>query len=118
MSVKTVSDNHFPAPKLNVSNMKNISNSMETIPISRLKGINIYIDNDLYDVAFLMLKLIDAKAKADASVYKSRPTLNGLVIKFSQFIDRVNPDKDKVLSVLKKHKLPMNASIVFEEEIC
>ena len=91
---------------------------MESIPIKRLRGINVYIDNDFYDVAFLMLKLIDAKAKVDATSYKSRPTLNGLVTKFSHFIDRVNPDKEKVLSVLKEHKLPMNASIVFDDEIC
>lgn len=90
---------------------------MDRLPVSKLKGINIYTDNDLYDVAVLMLKLIDAKARLERSNSKSRPTVNGFAKQFAQFIDNLYPDDNKVFMAIKEHKLPLGAVIDFDESL-
>ena len=87
---------------------------MDRILLSKLKGINIYIENDFYEMALLMLKLTDAKAKHNKSNIISRPTVNGLGKKFAQFIDSIYPDYDTVFSVIKEHKIPLGATIEFD----
>ena len=88
---------------------------MNKILLSKLKGINIYTENDFYEMALLMIKLTDAKAKHDKSNIISRPTVNGLGKTFAQFIDSINPDYDKVFSVIKKHKVPLGVAIEFDD---
>ena len=88
---------------------------MDRILLSKLKGINIYIENDFYEMALLMLKLTDAKAKYDESKIISSPTVNGLGKKFAQFIDSIHPDYDKVFSEIKKHKVPLGIAIEFDD---
>ncbi len=90
---------------------------MDKLPLSKLKGINVYAENDLYETALLMLRLCDAKAKYDSSKTKSRPTVNGLGKQFALFIDVLHPDYDTVFSVIEKHNLPLNATIEFDDEI-
>ena len=89
----------------------------DKIPLSKLKGINVYYDNDLYDAANLILKLKDSRQKHDGSNIKSRPTVNGLVRTFANLIDPLYPEEDTVLSVIKKFSLPLNAAIEYDEDI-
>lgn len=88
---------------------------MERLSLSKLKGIKVYVENDLYELALLNLKLIDAKAKHDGSNTRTRPTVKGLGNKFAQFIDSLNPDYNKVFSVIEEHKLPLGAAIDFDD---
>jgi hypothetical protein len=94
-----------------------MKNEMNEIPLSKLREISVYFDNDLYEVAQLILKLKDARAKYESSNRKSRPTVNGLVRAFIGLIGPIYPDEETVISVIKKHKLPLNASIEFDEDI-
>jgi len=89
--------------------------NMDRIPLSKLKGIKVYIENDLYELALLKLKLIDAKANHEGSNTKRRPTVNGLGKRLAQFIDSLHPDYDKVFSIIKEHKLPLGAAIEFDD---
>ena len=86
----------------------------DILPLSRLKGISIYYENDLYETALLKLKLNDARAKCDGSNTISRPTVNGLVKIFAQLVDTCYPDYDRVFSVTEEHNLPLNAKVEFD----
>lgn len=90
---------------------------LDKISINRLKGISVYLENDLYEYALLMLKLIDARQKYEKSNAKSRPTACGLAHGFAAMINRLEPDYDLVLKVIKKHKLPLNATIEYDTDI-
>lgn len=90
---------------------------MDKLPVSKLKGIKVYIENDLYDLALLKLKLNDAREKSIGSNSKSRPTINGFAKEFAEFINSLYPDYDKVFSVVKKHKLSLGAVIDFDENL-
>jgi len=89
---------------------------MQKIPLSRLKGINVYMQDDLYNLARMNLELIDARAKYMKSTSISRPTVHGLVSLFASFIDPCNPDIDRVLAAIESHKFPMNIPIEFDDE--
>ena len=89
--------------------------AMQKIPLSRLKGINVYIKDDLYNVARMNLELSDARAKFENSTSISRPTMHGLVNIFARFINACYPDIDRVLAAIKGHNFPMNAPIEFDE---
>ncbi len=90
---------------------------IDAIPLSKLKGIKVYYEDDLYDVAFLILKLRDARAKYESSNSKSRPTINGLVSDFASLIDPIMPDKNMIFSAIEKYKFPLNVGIEFDEDI-
>jgi hypothetical protein len=87
------------------------------LPVSRLKGISIYYNNDLYDLASLMLKLNDARSNYEGSNSKSRPTINGLAKRFAELINLCSPDYAPVMETIKKHRLPLGAMIEFDENI-
>ncbi len=89
---------------------------MEYVPLSRLKGINVYLQDDLYNMARMKLELNDARAKYMKSATISRPTVRGLVSIFASFIDQCNPDNDRVLAAIESHKFPMNIPINFDDE--
>ncbi len=85
------------------------------VPLSRLKGIDIYMQDDLYNLARMKLELNDARAKYENSTTISRPTVHGLVNLFARFIDSCNPDHDRVLAAIDRHNFSMNAQIEFDE---
>ncbi|WP_153306898.1 hypothetical protein [Desulfonatronum thioautotrophicum] len=89
--------------------------TMQKIPLSRLKGINIYINDDLYNIARMNLELSDARAKYENSTSIRRPTMHGLVNIFARFIDVCHPDIERVMAAIKGHNFPMNAPIEFDE---
>ncbi len=90
---------------------------IDAIPLSKLKGIKVYYENDLYDLAFLILRLRDARAKNESSNTRSRPTVNGLVREFASLINPTMPDEDTIFSAIEKCKFPLNVGIEFDENI-
>jgi hypothetical protein len=90
---------------------------VDAIPLSKLKGIKVYYEDDLYDVALLILKLMDARAKYESSNTRSRPTINGLIRDFASLIDATSPDEETVFSAIEKYNFPLNAGIEFDEDI-
>ena len=90
---------------------------IDAIPLSKLKGIKVYYEEDLYDVALLILKLRDARAKHESSNRRSRPTINGLVRNFASLINPTSPDEETVFSAIEKYNFPLNAGIEFDEDI-
>ena len=90
---------------------------IDQIPLSKLKGIKVYYENDLYDLALLILRLKDARAKHESSNTRSRPTVNGLVREFASLINPTMPDEGTVFSAIEKFKLPLNVTIEFDEDI-
>lgn len=89
--------------------------SLEKVPLSRLKGIAVYVQDDLYNLARIKLELNDARAKYEGSTAIARPTINGLAKLFAGFIDACTPDYDYVFAVIQRHKLPLTATIDFDE---
>lgn len=90
--------------------------TMQKVPLSRLKGINVYMQDDLYNMARMKLELNDARAKIMNSTSVSRPTMHGLVSLFARFIDACSPDIERVLTAIERHNFPMNAPIDFDEK--
>ena len=90
---------------------------IDEIHLSKLKGIKVYYEDDLYDLALLILRLRDARAKHESSNTRSRPTVNGLIREFASLINPTMPDEDTVFSAIEKYKLPLNAGIEFDEDI-
>ncbi|MBT9588951.1 hypothetical protein IV102_36795 [bacterium] len=88
----------------------------EVCPVSRLKGIKIYYDNDLYEFAMLQLKLYDARAVYEGTNSRSRSTVNGLVKNFAGLINACNPDYATVLAAINRLGLSLRASIEFDHE--
>ena len=94
-----------------------MTSSLDRLPLSRLKGIGVYCEDDLHDLAFLMLKLNDARAAYEGSTSISRPTVNGLAKTFAQLINARNPDYGPVFAAVEKHDLPLGAVIEFDDKI-
>jgi hypothetical protein len=87
------------------------------VPLSRLKGISVYFENDLYDLALLTLKLYDARAAyMKTKNIKVRMTMNGLAMTMAELIDACHPDYDKVFTVVKTHGFDLAASIDYDTE--
>lgn len=88
----------------------------EVCPVSRLKGIKIYYDNDLYEFAMLQLKLCDARAVYEGTNARTRPTVNGLAKTFAGLVNTCYPDYATVLAAIDRHGLSLAASIHFDDE--
>ena len=90
-------------------------NEPRVLPLSKLKGIQVYFPNDLHAVALLMIRLSDARAKHVGSDAISRPTVNGLAKTFAQLIDACNPDYRTVFDIIERHRLPLGAGVELDE---
>ena len=89
----------------------------QTLPLSKLKGINVYCENDLHDFARLMLTVWDAHAAHHGQNSVSRPTVNGLARKFASFANVLQPDNDYVDALIARHGLHRGAVIKFDDGI-
>lgn len=94
-----------------------MAKSFKKLPLSKLKGIGVYYEDDLYELALLTLKLYDAREAYIGSNTTVRPTVYGLARRFAEMINQTNPDCAPVFAVIEKHKLPLRASIEFDERI-
>jgi hypothetical protein len=87
-----------------------VVSSIEKIPISRLKGIGIRYEDDLYDLAYVLLKLDDAKGRADGSIH--RHTAYGLACCYATLAD---VPKETVLAEVTRFGIPHRASVEHDE---
>lgn len=87
----------------------------EVCPVSKLKGIRIYYDNDLYEFAVLQLKLYDARAAYEGTNSRRRPTVNGAMKTFAALIDPCYPDYAIVLAAIQQNGLSLGASIDWDD---
>lgn len=87
------------------------------LPLSKLKGLSVYCQDDLHDLASFMLKLNDARAAYEGSTAITRPTVHGLAETFAELINPCSPDYGPVFAVVEERKLPLRASIEFDDRI-
>jgi hypothetical protein len=85
------------------------------LPVSSLKGIGVYYEDDLHDFALLMLKLKYARAAYEDTNLIPRPTVNGLAKKFAELIDVSYPDYGPVFAVIEKYDLPLGAPWIYSK---
>ena len=90
---------------------------IQRVPLSRLKGVSVYFEDDLYELASLVLRLYDARKRYEGSSTRTRPTVNGLVKKFAGLIDPVHPDDERVLAALEERRLPMGAIVESDADL-
>ncbi len=76
------------------------------IGVSKLKNINILIENDIYELACLLLKIYDAKDKETNTT--TRSTVFGL---FKIYARIAGMDEDQVISIAEHHHLPLGAAV-------
>lgn len=88
-----------------------ITKPQEKIAISKLEGISILCENDLYDFACLLLRLYDAKDKNTNC--KTRLTLHGLANKYS-WLTEVN--SDQIEDMLKEHGFLVGSTIEYDKD--
>ena len=85
--------------------------------MSRLEGVSVYFEDDLYELASLALRLYDARDRCEGGGVKSRPTVYGLVKTLASLVDPVNPDDERVLAALEDRRLHMRASVEFDADL-
>jgi hypothetical protein len=89
---------------------------IEPVRLKDLKGIAVYYEDDLHDVAETILKLYDAKSKKKKENSIVRPTLQGLVQIFASLVDACNPDTEIVKRRVQKKNLNMRSTVRFDDE--
>jgi len=89
---------------------------IEPVRLKDLKGIAVYYEDDLHDVAETILKLYDAKSKKKKENSIIRPTLHGLVQIFANLVDACNPDTQIVKRRIQKKNLNMRSTVKFDDE--
>ena len=77
----------------------------EQIPVSRLKGLMIVFENDLYELAQFKLKVHLAR---DTPTQKTRTTVHGIISDY-EHLAKVN--YRRVCDLATRHGLPLDASI-------
>jgi hypothetical protein len=87
------------------------------LAVSRLKGISIYFEDDLYQLALLMLKLRAGRSAYEDSKSYAMPTVNGLAKRLAELVDQCYPDYDTVFAVIERHDLPLGTAIELDENV-
>ena len=85
---------------------------MDGVPLSQLRGLGVYREDDLFDFARLWMEL---RALRDARLPKAGTaycTIYGLVRDFARFIDLMDPDEQPVAEVVARAGLRPGAPIV------
>jgi hypothetical protein len=93
---------------------RNIS-SNNRVEVSRLRGIKILYEDDLYELANIVLKIMDAIDNLSGGVI-SRPTINGLVKQYSFLCsDQIHPEQ--VVDIIAKHGLDIGDIIECDSKV-
>lgn len=86
----------------------------ERIELKKLRGITIACENDLYDFAKVVLKIMHTTDKLSGNTI-SKPTINGLARDYSTICGQ-KISQDEVINIVKKHGLEGNQAIDFDKE--
>ncbi|MDE3090729.1 MAG: hypothetical protein KGJ80_15245 [Chloroflexota bacterium] len=91
----------------------------QEIPVSALKGLGVFFENDLYVLAHFLLKMDDAKdaaanAQNNETHGKSRYTVHGLVSTYSMIartnLNHIEPD-------FERYGIPLGATIEYDDDV-
>src|SRR5947207_11913581 len=82
----------------------------ENFPVSGFKGISFRFEDDVYECAWLLLRLDDAKGKGTNTIH--RHTVYGLA---REFVSLADIPEAHVLTEFERRKLPLRASVEFED---
>jgi hypothetical protein len=88
---------------------KRFKSSFETLPVSNLKGISLRFEDDIYECAWLVLRLDDAKGKGNNATH--RHTVYGLAREYASLADI---PESEVLAEFQRRKLPLGATVEFD----
>ena len=87
----------------------------DSLELSKLIGIKIIYENDLYEFAKVVLNIMDASDKMNSGTNTiSRPTINGLSQKYS-WICGEKVTADQIIKIVTQHGLKGNDSIDFDK---
>jgi hypothetical protein len=86
------------------------------VEVSRLRGISILYDDDLHELANIVLKIMDATGKLSEGGAISRPTINGLA-KYYCVLCAGKIDSEKIIEIIGKHGLAMGDIIEFDNTV-
>ena len=92
-----------------------IERKFDFIEAGYFRGLNILYENDFYELALVMLKIMD-EAQTNKNI-SSRPTING-VAKFYSYICGDKFDSEQIAKIVKKHfksELSGNETIDFDK---
>ena len=82
----------------------------DTVPVSRLRGLNVVFENDLYELARFTLQVHLAR---DTPTHKTRTTVHGLIGDY-EYLAHINGNQARDL--VTRHGLPLDACIGPYEE--
>jgi hypothetical protein len=95
----------------NVEGAKGVGMERERIGVSALKAVNILCEGDVYDLAYLLLKIDDAKDRGKNQ--KSRNTVLGVAAHYAML---ANMDHDRVEAIFERYGLPLGATVEHDDE--
>jgi hypothetical protein len=84
----------------------------DKISVAALKGVGILYEDDIYDLACLLLKLDDAQDKGTNR--RSRHTVYGVASDYSML---TRQSRDKIVRILERHGLPLGATVEHDEDV-
>ena len=77
-----------------------IERKFDFIEVGYFQGLNILYENDFYELALILLKIMD-KAQTNKNI-SSRPTING-VAKYYSYICGDKFDSEEIVRIVKNH---------------
>jgi hypothetical protein len=86
------------------------------VALSRLRGITILYEDDLYELANIVLKIMVATDKLSDIGIMSRPTINGLAKQYS-FLCSGKIDSERIGESIVKHGLDLGDIIEFDSKV-
>lgn len=100
--------------------MKAIRTFQEKVSASRLRGISIYAEDDLYDFARLFVRVLKAKDTAEAGngvFNRSYMTVHGLIGAFAGVVTSIEPIQERVEEAVATAGVSLDAVVVPDEEL-
>jgi len=82
------------------------------IGITALKGIGILFEDDIYELAYWLLKMNDAKDRGTNT--KSRHTVYGVAGVYAM---EARLNRDDIVRVLESHGVPSGATIEYDDDV-
>jgi hypothetical protein len=82
------------------------------ISVEALKGVGIFYEGDIYDLACILLKLDDAQDKGTS--HRSRHTVYGVAGHYAML---TRESREKIVRILERHGLPLGATVEHDEDV-
>lgn len=82
----------------------------ESIPVSRLKGLKVLFENDLYELALFKLKV---NLTQDTPTQTVRTTVHGIISAY-EYLGKIN--HRRACNMAARHGLPLDVPIVPDEK--